>query len=70
MHLKDLLGSITRVGYCIPYIYLVPHCLPCTVMDLSNLSHAPQLDPANEHDFDCLQNQGTGVTVQWDTSVC
>ena len=31
MHLKDLLGSITRVGYCIPVLdfYLVLHGLCC-----------------------------------------
>ena len=40
MHLKDLLGSIVRVGYRIPVpdFYLVLHGLRCqksTVMDLS-----------------------------------
>ena len=38
MHLKDLLGSIVRVGYCIPVLdfYLVLHDLRCrksTIMD-------------------------------------
>ena len=38
MHLKDLLGSIVRVGYCIPVpdFYLVLHGLRCrksTIMD-------------------------------------
>ena len=38
MHLKDLLGSIVRVGYCIsvPDFYLVLHGLHCrksTIMD-------------------------------------
>ena len=38
MHLKDLLGSIERAGYCIPFpdFYLVIHGLRCqksTIMD-------------------------------------
>ena len=38
MHLKDLLGSFVRVGYCIPFpdFYLVLHGLRCrksTIMD-------------------------------------
>ena len=41
MHLKDLLGSFARVGYCIPFpdFYLVLHGLCCrnsTIMDLTN----------------------------------
>ena len=40
MHLKDLLGSITRVGYCIrvPHFYLALHGLRCwksTIIDSS-----------------------------------
>ena len=40
MHFKDLLGSIAKVGYCIPVpdFYLVLHGIQCrkrTIMDLS-----------------------------------
>ena len=41
MHLKDLLGSIARVGYCIPVpdFYLVLHGLSCrkrTIIQIIN----------------------------------
>ena len=43
MHLKDLLGSIVRVGYCfpVPDFYLVLHGLRCrksTIMDYTKLN--------------------------------
>ena len=49
MHLKDLLGSIIRVGYCIPVpdFYLVLHGLRCLKSTIMDESYMYNLFPSN-----------------------